>query len=165
MPNNALAGAIVYFARTTAPEGWLKANGAAVSRTTYSQLFGAIGTTFGAGNGSSTFNLPDLRGEFVRGLADGRNVDNGRVLGSSQASQNLAHTHGVNDPGHTHQLNYQVPVNVIDTDRGELNNSQFSIDDTYIPSTFSSKTGITIQSEGGNEARPRNVALLACIKF
>ncbi|MCK9131735.1 phage tail protein [Haemophilus influenzae] len=66
-----LVGEVAFFARTTPPSGWLKANGAAVSRTTYAALFAAIGTTFGAGDGSSTFNLPDLRGEFVRGLDDG----------------------------------------------------------------------------------------------
>ncbi|WP_197369874.1 phage tail protein, partial [Ralstonia pseudosolanacearum] len=65
------AGLIGYFARSTAPSGWLKANGAAVSRTTYAALYAEIGTTFGAGDGAATFNLPDLRGEFLRGWDDG----------------------------------------------------------------------------------------------
>ncbi|WP_256843203.1 tail fiber protein, partial [Rodentibacter rarus] len=76
-----LVGEVAFFARANPPNGWLKANGAAVSRTTYSALFAAIGTTFGAGDGHSTFNLPDLRGEFIRGLDEGRRVDNGRRLG------------------------------------------------------------------------------------
>jgi microcystin-dependent protein len=78
------AGTVIYTARSTAPTGYLKANGAAVSRTTYATLFSAIGTTYGGGDGSTTFNLPDLRGEFVRGLDDGRGVDTSRTLGSSQ---------------------------------------------------------------------------------
>ena len=78
------SGAVMYFAGQTAPTGWLKANGAAVSRTTYAALFAAIGTTYGAGDGRSTFNLPDLRGEFIRGWDDGRGVDTGRVFGSAQ---------------------------------------------------------------------------------
>ena len=78
-----IVGQVVYFARNTAPEGWLKCNGATISRTTYAELFNAIGTTFGAGDGS-TFGLPDLRGEFIRGWDDGRGVDSGRTFGVSQ---------------------------------------------------------------------------------
>lgn len=81
------SGAVMTFAMNTAPTGWLKANGAAVSRTTYAALFSAIGTTFGVGNGSTTFNLPDLRGEFMRGWDDGRGVDSGRAFGSAQLDQ------------------------------------------------------------------------------
>jgi hypothetical protein len=64
-----------------------------------------------------------------------------------------------------HQLNYQVPLNTVDIDRGLGNASHFSIDDPIVPNTFSSKTNITIQYDGGNESRPRNIALLACIKY
>lgn len=61
-------GKIIMFAGSTAPEGTLYCNGAAISRTTYSELFAAIGTTYGAGDGSTTFNLPDLRGKWMVGL-------------------------------------------------------------------------------------------------
>jgi len=135
------SGAVMYFAGQTAPTGWLKANGAAVSRTTYTALFAAIGTTYGAGDGRSTFNLPDLRGEFVRGWDDGRGVDNGRVFGSAQADEFKAHTHG------------GVPQRAGDSDRGG-SVSWFSID------------GIgQTEAAGGSETRPRNIALLACIKI
>lgn len=60
-------GKIIMFAGNTAPEGTLYCNGAAISRTTYSELFAAIGTTYGAGDGSTTFNLPDLRGKWMMG--------------------------------------------------------------------------------------------------
>lgn len=86
-------GAVMYFARNTAPPGWLKCNGAAISRTAYSKLFAAIGTAFGAGDGFTTFNLPDLRGEFVRGWDDGRGVDGGRAFGSFQAGMIQSHSH------------------------------------------------------------------------
>jgi microcystin-dependent protein len=82
-------GKISMFARSTAPSGYLKCNGAAISRTTYEALFSAIGTTFGAGDGSTTFNIPDLRGEFIRGWDDARGVDAGRAFGSYQDSQLL----------------------------------------------------------------------------
>ncbi|WID42133.1 tail protein [Pseudomonas phage ZRG1] len=86
-------GAVIYFARNTAPSGWLKCNGAAISRTAYAKLFAAIGTVFGAGDGFTTFNLPDLRGEFVRGWDDGRGVDGGRAFGSFQAGMIQSHSH------------------------------------------------------------------------
>lgn len=95
-------GEVKAFARSAAPDGWLKCNGAAVSRTTFAALFAVIGTTYGNGNGTTTFNLPDLRGEFLRGWDDGRGIDAGRNLGSAQAQQLLQHNHAVTDPGHTH---------------------------------------------------------------
>ena len=70
-------GAVFCVAVATIPTGYLECNGAPVSRTTYAALFSFIGTQYGAGNGSSTFNLPDLRGEFVRGFDYGRGVDSG----------------------------------------------------------------------------------------
>lgn len=60
-------GVIQGFAGATAPDGWLLCNGAAVSRSTYADLFAQIGTTFGAGNGSTTFNVPDYRGRVIVG--------------------------------------------------------------------------------------------------
>ena len=75
------SGAVMHFAMQSAPTGWLKADGSAVSRTQYPVLFAAIGTTFGVGDGRTTFNLPDLRGEFVRGWGDSRGVDRGRAFG------------------------------------------------------------------------------------
>lgn len=86
-------GSIIYMPRSVAPPGYLKANGAAVSRTAYSVLFATIGTMFGAGDGFTTFNLPDLRGEHIRGWDDGRGIDPGRGLGSFQEGQLLAHNH------------------------------------------------------------------------
>jgi microcystin-dependent protein len=87
------AGAIVAFAMIGTPAGYLKANGAAVSRTTFARLFQQIGTYYGGGDGVSTFNLPDLRGRFIRALDEGAGWDLGRTLGSLQASQNAAHAH------------------------------------------------------------------------
>lgn len=77
-------GVIFPYAGPIPPTGWLLADGSAVSRTVYARLFTAIGTTYGAGDGSTTFNLPELRGEFLRGLDNGRGVDAGRVLGTAQ---------------------------------------------------------------------------------
>ena len=104
------AGADIGDVKTVATEeppfGWLKCNGDVVSRTQYAALFDVIGTRFGAGNGSTTFGLPDLRGEFVRGWDDGRGVDPGRALGSSAEGQNASHSHeasAASAGGHTHE--------------------------------------------------------------
>lgn len=69
------AGAVITYATQTPPIGYVKCNGAALSRTAYAQLFAAIGTTWGAGDGSTTFNVPDFRGEFLRIWDDGKGVD------------------------------------------------------------------------------------------
>lgn len=135
-------GMIAFFGANTVPDGWLKADGSAVSRTTYASLFSYIGTTFGAGDGSTTFNLPDVRGEFIRGFDSGRGVDAGRVFGSVQGHAFASHNHALTLYGN-------VPAV------------------TNAPAASGSYAGGTAytSSTGGNETRPRNVAYLACIKF
>lgn len=158
------AGAVNYFAMSSAPSGYIKANGATISRTTYASLFAAIGTTFGAGDGSTTFAVPDLRGEFLRGWDDARGIDASRSLGSFQDQAYLSHSHGITDPGHNHSwsayngspggnfgTNYVAGLNAF------VGYTAYSVN--------SSVTGITINAAGGAETRPRNVALLACIKY
>lgn len=177
------AGAVCFVAQNTAPTGWLKANGAAVSRTTYAALFTALGTTFGSGNGSTTFNLPDLRGEFPRSWDDGRGVDSGRGFGSVQSGQQADHTHTA--PSHYHQM----PMGF---DGGAFYGWQDGAQNPIYGSTVASGTNRTIvtASTGYNQSvrlgytdtagasgtsgasvvtsdnvRPRNIALLALIKF
>lgn len=70
------AGTVSAFAGATSPAGYLLCDGGAISRNIYSDLYAAIGTAYGVGDGSTTFNLPDLRGEFIRGLDNGRGIDN-----------------------------------------------------------------------------------------
>lgn len=140
-------GAVLPFARTTAPTGWLKCNGQLVSRATYPGLFSAIGTTFGAGDGSTTFAMPDLRGEFVRGLDDGRGVDSGRTLGGFQDGQMPAHSHNVST-----QAGTNAGSNLAQTDRGAYDYNQ--------PRPTSTAGGTSNNSEN----RPRNIAMLYCIK-
>lgn len=96
------AGEISYFAMSNVPSDYLVANGTAVSRTTYARLFARIGTFYGAGDNSTTFNLPDLRGLFPRGWDAGRGIDPNRAFGNYQETANLWHAHGVSDPGHAH---------------------------------------------------------------
>lgn len=116
--NNGVAhGTIVAYGATTAPEGWLLCDGSAVSRATYATLFSAIGTSFGAGDGTSTFNLPDFRGRFLRGWANGQSIDpdragrtannngnSGDKIGSLQSTAIWGHNHVESGNGHRHGL-------------------------------------------------------------
>jgi microcystin-dependent protein len=159
------AGTTAFFAMTTAPSGWLKANGANVSRTAYADLFAVIGTGYGAGDGSTTFALPDLRGEFLRCWDDSRNLDSGRGIGTLQASENLSHTHTILASPHTGGVQYSpgrvsvnrgYPLNI----GGSYSHVVNAVSDGNMPTGIMENT-----STGSSEARPRNVALLACIKF
>ena len=161
-------GSVYTFAGSTVPTGWLKCNGALLSRTTYASLFAVIGTTYGAGDGSTTFALPDLRGEFVRGVDDGRGVDAGRVLGSAQAGQNASHTHTANtSPAGGHSHAFENLARIADADRGSTA-SLWSIDSSVTQTTSAvgdHTHAITVDASGGNESRPRNVAMHYIIKY
>ncbi len=134
-----LVGQVCFFAMETAPSGFLVCDGASVSRTVYAELFDAMGTLHGAGNGTTTFNLPDLRGEFIRGLDLGRGIDAGRILGSYQADELRSHNHTFNFPNIT---NNSGGGGIDDAGGGgAVYNTNYS---------------------GGSETRPRNVALLPC---
>ena len=86
-------GSVFCLAVNTVPTGYVKCNGASYSRTgTYAALFAVIGTTYGAVDGNH-FNIPDLRGEFVRGFDDSRGVDNGRSINDPQGGENAQHNH------------------------------------------------------------------------
>lgn len=167
------AGAIMAFARNSAPDGWLKANGAAISRTTYANLFAAISTTFGTGDGSTTFNLPDLRGEFVRGIDEGRGADSGRVFGANQGSANASHNHRVygNTAGagnHNHHASvYRSNGNASGGGAfGALTDADSRWDAwTDAAGDHGHWFDVWSEASGTNESRPRNVALLYCIKY
>lgn len=126
-------GKVAYFDKDTAPTGWLVSMGQTLSAS-YEALIQF--------RGSAT--LRDLRAEFIRGWDNGRGIDTGRAFGSSQTSQNLAHSHDVTNSG---------------------TSSSASGATRWIGGTASGSHTITSSSHGGTEARPRNVALLPCIKF
>lgn len=146
------AGQVAAFAMETAPTGWLECDGSAVNRTTYALLFAAIGEVYGVGDGSTTFNLPDFRGQFLRGWDHGAGIDpdaatrtdagdgstTGDHVGTEQDSQNKAHTHTVqNQTGAA----YGQPT-------GQINDG-------------AAQSG----SSGGDEARPVNINVMYCIRY
>lgn len=189
---------IGYFASSKAPTGWLKANGSQVSRTAYAALFASIGTTYGVGDGFNTFNLPDLRGEFLRCWDDARGIDGGRALGSRQDHAFASHTHsastdeqgnhdhggrtsGIGDHKHvspwgestsagtppwgTYGNNNQLGANGHDYDNTWGYTSPAGGHDHTIPADGKHKHNVTVSATGATETRPRNIALLACIKY
>lgn len=161
------AGTIIYTARSTEPPGYIKANGAPVSRTTYAALFAAIGTTYGSGDGSTTFNLPDLRGEFARGWDDGRGVDSGRAFGSAQAQSYQSHTHTgstANNGAHTHGTSTGQQWAMRDTPGLDSAYGGNGIGQGDMQSAGDHAHSFTTDPSGSAETRPRNIALLACIK-
>jgi len=91
--DNVPVGAIIPMAAPSVPAGFLECNGATVKRSDYPALFSLIGTTYGAGDSTTTFTIPDLRGAFVRGWDNGRTVDNGRAFAGTQTSAPSGHQH------------------------------------------------------------------------
>ena len=160
------SGAVMYFAGQTAPTGWLKANGAAVSRTNYAALFAAIGTTYGTGDGRTTFNLPDLRGEFMRGWDDGRGIDRGRAFGSAQGDAIRNITGSIDSGSHQGRQLFDeaAATGALAISRRQWKNWTADISDGgNIPAAFDFDASRVVPT--ASENRPRNIALLACIKI
>ena len=135
------AGVVLPFAGTEVPEYFLECNGAYLSREVYNDLFDKIGTTNGSTD-ETNFRLPDLRGEFIRGLDNGRGIDAGRVAGSYQSDDFKSHNHSIG----TYAAHYT---------NGSMNQGL----------NWWAGTNIKSRSEGGDETRPRNIAMMYCIKY
>ncbi len=180
-------GTVISYAGGSVPTGWIACDGASVSRTTYSDLFAAIGTAYGTGDGSTTFNVPDLRGQFLRGVDDmgtaagAGGVDSGRTLGSTQADELAGHTHAhslsISSSGsHHHGLSGGHSSNHNDYFAGS--NNAYGIHTSYTSSASqygsatsdtshthpNSSFGGSITSAGGDETRPTNVAVTYLIR-
>jgi len=168
------SGGIVIWsgAANNIPSGWILCDGSAVSRSTYADLFAIVGTIHGSGNGSTTFNLPDLRGKFVVGYSNTDNdYDVGDTGGNKQQTlainQMPSHNHGVTDSGHTHNLLYN---------HGAFGGTSGAVTprsgNTPVTPGISGRistqtTGISINNTGGNtpvDVRPPYYALCYIMK-
>lgn len=174
-------GTVLPFAGSSAPSGYLLCFGQLISRATYSALFGVIGTTFGVGDGTTTYQLPDMRGNLPAG-ADNiggtpANRLTGYVVGTSGGTQsqtisttNLpAHNHAVTDPGHVHTITDPGHVHtqpggftfvISGSGSGVLNVGSAGVTDASTPSAVtgisvnSATTGVTTQNTGSGTALP-----------
>lgn len=170
-PGFSPAGTIIAFGGTTAPAGYLSCDGSAVSRTTYADLFAAIGTTWGNPD-NSTFNVPDLRGAFLRGtgthgtsnMANGFDYA-GQAVGSFEADQMQGHLHAGTGSGNGEFLYYRGSGgyydNFLTTGDGALPNE---IDRTSSPTGNPSADASNGTPRTGDETRPFNASILYCIK-
>lgn len=154
-------GAIMAFAMSTAPSGWLMADGSAVSRSTYARLYANIGTTWGVGDGVTTFNLPNFQGAFLRGWDNGRGLDPGRAFASYQVDALGSHTHTITDPGHLHGetafANVSLGGSGVNTFPGSGGTGNFN--------TKTATTGITAtNASGSTETTVKNYAIIYCIR-
>lgn len=141
------AGAIMAFAMPTPPAGWLRCDGREVSRVTYSRLFEAIGTIYGDGDGETTFNLPDIRGQFIRDLDEGKGFDPDRELGSYQDDELKRHKHW-DDYSNPHALWHNG-----------ANANRYG----WISGGWSQQ--MWLYEAGGDETRPKNIAFIHAIKY
>lgn len=159
-----MAGQIAYCAAGVIPSGWLECNGAAISRATYGTLFASIGTNYGAGDGATTFNLPDLRGEFLRGADRGRGVDTGRAVGSAQgdAIRNITGSvYGYAIGVGVGNLQPSGAFGATESEAGLVQKgSEYAAAGKVILNIDASKVVPTAA-----ENRPRNVAVLTIIKY
>jgi microcystin-dependent protein len=143
-------GLILPYGGESVPTGWFECTGAAISRTTYSALYTAIATLWGVGDGTTTFNIPDLRGYFLRGWNNGAPAGDpdaasrtgGDHVGSSQADGLKSHTHTLT----AQQALYNI---------GGA---------TYAWNTGGATTA-TSNATGGNETRPKNKYVMYIIKY
>jgi microcystin-dependent protein len=161
------AGIIAPFAGTSAPSGWVACNGAAISRTDYATLFAAIGTTWGVGDGSTTFNVPDLRGTFLRGTGTNGTYGTavGQAVGSYAADTYLNHSHTATstDSGHTHTYGSFTTGSIA------AGGSSYTLPNSY-PSANTGTgnanitTTVATSTTGGTETKPKNYGVLYIIK-
>ena len=172
-------GTVIWYAGSTAPAGYLKCNGDSIangSGTTqsitadFSALYAIVGSS-----------LPDLRGEFVRGWDDGKGTDSGRSIRSGQTELFKEHTHTPSVSQTTtgdHNHSFKASNRAGDEDGWDGSNKAFIGDDDgsaftqaadtnkiYDNGSHTHNVGVTIANTGGAETRPRNIALLACIKY
>lgn len=149
VPQAIPAGVISPFGGTVAPSGYLACDGTAVSRTTYASLFSAIGTTWGTGDGVTTFNVPDLQNMFLRGSGTS-------AVGVYEADDFKSHTH--TDSGHTHNFTQYTTIN-----SAAGSNSGY-VDYRFTGTRTTASSTANIQPTGGTETRPVNKRVLYIIK-
>lgn len=145
------SGTIVMYGAASAPSGWLLCDGSAVSRTTYADLFAVIGTTWGNGDGSTTFNVPNFQNRFPVGSGDtySANDQGGANSVTLTTAQMPSHTH--TGPSHTHSVN--PPATNTDSDTHSHGPGSYTVYNVHKIVTDADATGVAerARSTGANE--------------
>lgn len=161
------AGEIASFAMASTPSGWLPCDGAAVSRATYSGLFSAIGISYGAGDGSTTFNVPDFRGHFLRASGTHSDGTASAAMFTKQADAFLNHNHtATTDTQGTHAHTSTGGTYGGNWVQGGTGQSPATSASTATSSDGAHAHNVTVNTStaGGTETRPDNYAVWVCIK-
>lgn len=160
------AGTVVTVATAVVPTGFLECDGSAISRTAYADLFASLGTLYGVGDGSTTFNLPDFRGEFLRGYDNGRGIDSGRGIGTAQGDAirditgTLVSLFTFNDVFNTGYATGAISVSNIGFVDSNISGGSGTQDHSF-NMAFDASNVVPTASEN----RPRNIAVMYCIKY
>ena len=161
-------GTIVPWTVSSAPTGYLECDGSAVSRTTYSVLFGVIGTTYGAGDGSSTFALPDLKDRVIYGKSSSVSLAS---TGGSADATNVAHSHSatssVSDSGHAHEIMQELQ-GAFANNGAFIQPATTAISNDFTNNSASATTGISVSTtvaSAGSSATNANLQPYLCLKF
>lgn len=159
------AGSLSYYVGSVAPVGWIFCQGQAISREIYAGLFALIGTSCGDGDGSTTFNLPDCRGRFIRGLDDGAGIDTGRVIGSLQEDSvpNIKGTVSAFTNGHTSDLNVATGPFYTSYNSNRINSGGGGTWD--LTNLIMDASRLSKVYGAANEVRPKNIAFPVMIKY
>ncbi|XLQ19853.1 MAG: tail fiber protein [Candidatus Moraniibacteriota bacterium] len=184
------AGTVVAFATNSCPTNYISAEGQEISRAGYPDLYTILGDTYGSGDGSTTFDIPDYRGQFLRGWDNGAGTDpdaasrtdrgdgtTGDVVGSMQDGQNEAHLHSVDPPStstnstgnHRHSISGATPSGGAGTLRVAIGLTTTTLNTGYTNYAGAHTHTVDIAAfnsanSGGNETRPTNINVLYCIK-
>lgn len=144
-------GGIQAFGGSSAPSGWLLCDGSVISRTTYADLFSIIGTSYGAGNGTTTFGLPDMRGRSPYGMGDSSVPSLGATAGATAVALTInnmpSHDHDYSDPGHRHTQRIGTAAGSNALAVGTTNNGNFTVTRDNLNDSV---TGITFHAQGSN---------------
>lgn len=168
MPESFSSGFIGTFATEKIPSGWLLCDGKEYSRKNYANLFAVLRETWGKGDGQTTFNVPDLRGMFLRGLDSGKEIDKGRLLGSRQEESFKSHTHeGKTDSTGKHQHSLSTIENEVLKYQYEDSSTHVAV--VYRTNCLTEPAGehehkVLLQKTGGDETRPVNMAVVYAVK-
>ena len=152
-------GSVITWLTATPPSGYLECDGSVINRTTYASLFAVIGTSFGVGDGSTTFGLPDFRGEFLRGFDNGAGNDPDAASRTDRGDGTTGDNVGTKQADATDVNGLSASTTATENAQSLQPNTGGAHDLSRGPSAV-----VTVSSTD-NETRPRNVAVMYCIKF